>query len=750
MNEFDETDMQLEPCRCRYRICLWCLHRLREDGQGCPACRQPLGEPQKASKVAPPRGQQRQASAQARAQSQPRSGQRRVVAPDSGGPIKDFESWLLLRTGVGGSDAKAPSEQHRPSHSGQPIGMAPSRPTARARQDVRPDSHTKSPLLHCGFPWPPTPFHSHQGLSVQGVPDPAPSQHLFPGPCEDLPVRVQDDGDRPKHGEEATWGAQRPVNARLWATPPLRKALAARDSNRSEQGQAAFPPFPDPPTPSSSSAPPPRGHPATPPPSAGPRLSALTPEAVEVDTFPQSLVPEEPSPPQRRNPRLWYQPVLRAAAASSEAQLKKQQVEEIHGRPLACLNSLSLGGSLRLQTPRHREQAPDGTRVAPWLARQDLMAPLSLRSTLPDSALELKQAESSAIPEVVSWPERANEKGLSAIPVPCLLPSREAPLQHPEKGPEVASPQEPLHARPAQVQHEVVDLWTKAALPHQLLRTHRAEEAHHEAVDSWESSLAPRYLVDLSFAPLQEDSTLGPAAATAAPAASASSSMEKKLPEMTRFELAEPAANVDKEAEAPPAVPAAAPQAEATENGPSWRKRARRLAAEVPVLSHGEVPVSEEEIREDLCQGSQAEDSPCQPVALSCSQLAFATRRVTSRLRVEPCSDTEATPCGMSGNALRVQTRRALQEAMKLASTPMSSKEALLLKKLLLKAQKCGVSFVVLSAAQSLLEAFEHQEREAKPYELRIQAPPLPRAGRVACARKHRWPGRRSAAAADL
>lgn len=453
-----------------------------------------------------------------------------------------------------------------------------------------------------------------------------------------------------------------------------------------------------------------------------------------MDSLHQSLVLEAPSPPQRRNPRLWYQPVLRAAAASSEAQLKKQHVEEIHGRPQACLDSLSLGGSLRLPPPRHREQAPDGTRLAPWLARQDFMAPLS---TMADSPLEFKQAESSAIPEVVSGPERANEKGLSPIPVPCFLPSREAPPQHLEKGPEVASPQEPLHARPAQVQHEAVDAWTKATVPQQPLRTHPEEEGHHEAVDSWESSLAPRYLVDLSFAPLQEDSTLGPAAATAAPAASASSSMEKKL-DMTRFELVEPSANVDEEAEAPPAVPtAAAPQAEATENGASWKKRARRLAAE-------------EEIREDLSRGSQAEDPPQQAAALSSSQLAFATRRVTSRLRVEPCSDTEATPSGMSGNALRVQTRRALQEAMKLASAPMSSKEALLLKKLLLKAQKCGVSFVVLSAAQSLLEAFEHQEREAKPYELRIQAPPLPKAGRVACARKHRWPGPRPAAASDL
>lgn len=41
MNRFDETDLSFVPCMCKYRVCLWCVHRLRSDGRGCPACRRP-------------------------------------------------------------------------------------------------------------------------------------------------------------------------------------------------------------------------------------------------------------------------------------------------------------------------------------------------------------------------------------------------------------------------------------------------------------------------------------------------------------------------------------------------------------------------------------------------------------------------------------------------------------------------------------------------------------------------------------
>merc|ERR1719313_1113732 len=42
--QFDETDLSLEPCPCGYRVCLWCIHRLRTEADAgtvgrCPACR---------------------------------------------------------------------------------------------------------------------------------------------------------------------------------------------------------------------------------------------------------------------------------------------------------------------------------------------------------------------------------------------------------------------------------------------------------------------------------------------------------------------------------------------------------------------------------------------------------------------------------------------------------------------------------------------------------------------------------------
>jgi tetratricopeptide (TPR) repeat protein len=37
---FDTTDMEFQPCGCSYRVCLWCFHRIRDDGDGkCPSCR---------------------------------------------------------------------------------------------------------------------------------------------------------------------------------------------------------------------------------------------------------------------------------------------------------------------------------------------------------------------------------------------------------------------------------------------------------------------------------------------------------------------------------------------------------------------------------------------------------------------------------------------------------------------------------------------------------------------------------------
>lgn len=44
METFDKTDLSFDPCECSYRICLWCVHRLRSEGQGCPACRRPFCE----------------------------------------------------------------------------------------------------------------------------------------------------------------------------------------------------------------------------------------------------------------------------------------------------------------------------------------------------------------------------------------------------------------------------------------------------------------------------------------------------------------------------------------------------------------------------------------------------------------------------------------------------------------------------------------------------------------------------------
>jgi hypothetical protein len=38
---FDDTDLAFTPCRCGYKVCLWCYHRLKDDIDGkCPGCRQ--------------------------------------------------------------------------------------------------------------------------------------------------------------------------------------------------------------------------------------------------------------------------------------------------------------------------------------------------------------------------------------------------------------------------------------------------------------------------------------------------------------------------------------------------------------------------------------------------------------------------------------------------------------------------------------------------------------------------------------
>lgn len=42
ISTFDETDLAMESCKCGYRVCFWCVHRLSNDGKGCPACRSAL------------------------------------------------------------------------------------------------------------------------------------------------------------------------------------------------------------------------------------------------------------------------------------------------------------------------------------------------------------------------------------------------------------------------------------------------------------------------------------------------------------------------------------------------------------------------------------------------------------------------------------------------------------------------------------------------------------------------------------
>ncbi|CAK0909234.1 unnamed protein product, partial [Prorocentrum cordatum] len=41
---YDRTDLSFDPCVCSYRVCLLCVHRLREEGQGCPGCRRPYDQ----------------------------------------------------------------------------------------------------------------------------------------------------------------------------------------------------------------------------------------------------------------------------------------------------------------------------------------------------------------------------------------------------------------------------------------------------------------------------------------------------------------------------------------------------------------------------------------------------------------------------------------------------------------------------------------------------------------------------------
>ena len=45
MEELDETDKRLIPCKCNYRVCLWCYHHIKDNLNGkCPACRAPYDE----------------------------------------------------------------------------------------------------------------------------------------------------------------------------------------------------------------------------------------------------------------------------------------------------------------------------------------------------------------------------------------------------------------------------------------------------------------------------------------------------------------------------------------------------------------------------------------------------------------------------------------------------------------------------------------------------------------------------------
>lgn len=41
MTTYDVTDLSFTPCVCSYKVCLWCVHRLRTENKGCPACRRP-------------------------------------------------------------------------------------------------------------------------------------------------------------------------------------------------------------------------------------------------------------------------------------------------------------------------------------------------------------------------------------------------------------------------------------------------------------------------------------------------------------------------------------------------------------------------------------------------------------------------------------------------------------------------------------------------------------------------------------
>jgi len=61
MNSFDSTDLSFDPCVCKYRVCLWCMHRLHTDRKGCPACRRPYdggllaAKPRQLEKLPPPK-----------------------------------------------------------------------------------------------------------------------------------------------------------------------------------------------------------------------------------------------------------------------------------------------------------------------------------------------------------------------------------------------------------------------------------------------------------------------------------------------------------------------------------------------------------------------------------------------------------------------------------------------------------------------------------------------------------------------
>ncbi len=45
LEELDETDKSFFPCKCNYRVCLWCYHHIKDNLNGkCPACRAPYDE----------------------------------------------------------------------------------------------------------------------------------------------------------------------------------------------------------------------------------------------------------------------------------------------------------------------------------------------------------------------------------------------------------------------------------------------------------------------------------------------------------------------------------------------------------------------------------------------------------------------------------------------------------------------------------------------------------------------------------